>query len=105
MDSNRRKRLHQDHFSSIVDPNTPLVLPIMSLVPGKHDARDGVRIFNGSETEYADDADDDEYDEYGDEEERSILMNYVRHEQRRRLARAASENNNDNNEWCKCIVS
>ena len=102
MDMHRRKRLRQDNLHSTIDHDGPLVLPIMSLVPGKGDVRDGLRILNDSDPEYGD-ADDDNDDL--EDEERSILMNYLKHEQRRLEARASKDSTSSNNEWCKCVVS
>ena len=102
MDMNRRKRLRQDNLHSGIDHDGPMILPIMSLVPGKNDVRDGLRMLNESDPEYGD-ADDDNDDL--EDEERSILMNYLKHEQRRLEARASKESSSSNNEWCKCVVS
>ena len=98
----RRNRLRQDNLHSAIDHDGPLVLPIMSLVPGKGDVRDGLRMLNDSDPEYGD-ADDDNDDL--EDEERSILMNYLKHEQRRLEARASKDSTSSNNEWCKCVVS
>ena len=94
LDMNRRRRLRQDQFSSVIDPKAPLRLPIMALVPkNKEDI-----VFDDDEEEYADD-DDDEYD---NDEEKSILLNYVRLEQNKHVRRESEKLNN--NEWCKCIL-